>query len=264
MARLYDVSIGKWDQFKRLLADAGLTSEDVEAVIHCPELAELMLQPLKEQYVRYADKLLSLEAQFALIRRYNVSYWDGYFSDKELGAYSPKRISDHEQSVKDLEILHVQFGSLQETIEMWWKVFVGEQPGYWRYKSLKLDSEHLKLLDSNVATYPAKTITKVRINLVSLIGLEDEEVREWASESGGTLAQAEVMSAYGLHTALFREQDGGNLPYSYMAGMPLTFASGSEPYALYVYWLSAVREARLDVHRASSCNWYYSAPTILS
>ncbi len=250
MARLYDVSVGEWNQFTRLLAESGLTSEEVKAVLSQPHLANYMVVPLKELHVRYTGKLLSVKQQFELICRYNQQYWGGYFSDEELKAYRPKGVCNHQQSVTDLLVLHVEFGSLEETIEMWWKVFQGEQPKHWRWEPLKLDSEHLKLLPSNVATYPARTITQVRINLVSHWEPEEgrtlEEVREQAKQSDEILAHSEVMSAYGLHTELFREQDGDNLPWSDMAGTDVIVPGRSEPYALYLGWDPFRRGAKLD------------------
>lgn len=211
--------------------------------------------------------LLSIDQQFELICRYNKQYWDGYFSDNELEAYGPKLASDYWQSVTDLLVIHVEFGSLQETIEMWWKVFVGEQPAHWRWEPLKLDSEHFKLLTSNVATYPARTITQVRINLVSHWEPEEgrtlEEVREQAKQSDEILAHSEVMSAYGLHTELFREQDGNNLPWSDMAGTDVTLSGESRSRALCLLWFPSFRRVELYARWVGSRDRRYAAPVVL-
>lgn len=215
---------------------------------------------------RFDRALLSTKAQFALICRYNQQYWDGYFSEEELRAYQPA-LGDHQQSVADLLILHVEFDSLEETIEMWWKVFQGEQPGHWRWEPLKLDRQHCKLLASNVATYPPKTITQVRINLVSHWEPEEgrtlEEVREQAKARGEILAQAELMSMWGLHTELFREQDGDNLPWTDMAGTDVTVPGESRSLALYVDWNPDSREARLCASWVDHRGHRWSAPVVL-
>lgn len=221
---------------------------------------------LTDKFARFTPLLLTLEQQFELICRYNQQYWDGYFSDKELEAYRPKLVSDHQQSVTDLLVFHVEFGSLEETIEMWWRVFMGEQPGHWRWESLKLDSQHCMLVPSHVATYPPKTITQVRLNLVSHWEPEEgrtlEQVRERVAASGEILAHTEVMSAYGLHTALFREQDGDTLPWADLAGTDVMVPGESERHALYVYWAPGYRKARLLAYWVDNRSRKWAAPVV--
>lgn len=200
---------------------------------------------------RYTDKLLSVADQLGRLRRYNVRYWDSRLTDEQFAAVNLQL--DHEQRVDDLAILHVQFDSLEETVEMWWRVYVGEQPRSWRWPELLIDAEHLRLLDSNVRTYEPG-IHLVRINLVAhrepALGRTLEEIRTRAKATGETLAQLEVMSAFGLHSELLREQDGENLPYPDMAGTDVSVPGSSWPRALYVCWDPFDPRARLSDRRA--------------
>lgn len=63
MTRLYDTTIGQFDQFKRLLAETGnLTAEDVDAVLKQPKLAKGMVDWLREQLnppIRLPEGLLT-------------------------------------------------------------------------------------------------------------------------------------------------------------------------------------------------------------
>lgn len=217
---------------------------------------------ITEDLVR--GKLLSLADQLDLLRRYNVQYWEGRLTEEQLTAIDTS--SEHTQQIDDLESLHVQFDSLEETVEMWWRVYVGEQSGSWRWSELRLDAGHLRLLDSNVKTYEPG-IHRIRINLIAHWEPEDgrtlEEVRTQAKVSGEILAQLEVMSVYGLHSKLFREQDGRNLPYSDMPGTGVIVPDCSEPYALYFFWSPFDYKTRLTAHRVDSRRCWAAAPVLI-
>ena len=179
--------------------------------------------PADTRFERYAGLLLPLSEQVKLLGQYDNDYWGGRIRRK-IKLFEIDTTSDHVQSVDDLEILHVEFGSIEETVEMWWKVFVGEQPDSWRWDGLKLDTEHIRFSPNTTKYEPG--VHRVRINLVAHWEPEDgrtvEEVRKQASDTHEILAHSEVLSAYGLHSALLREQDGENLPYADMAGYEAT------------------------------------------
>lgn len=218
---------------------------------------------LTDKFGRYTDKLLSLAEQLDLLKRYNKQYWEGRLDDP-LDHYTTW-VSDHLQRVDDLEILHVEFGSPAETIEMWWRVWVGEQPKSWRWDELKLDPEHFQLLAENVDRYEAG-IHRLRIDLTAHwepeTGRTLEEVRVQAKVNGETLAHTEVMSAYGLHTALLREQDGENLPYSDMAGTDVSVPCSSRPHALYASWFPFSGGVRLDASGVGDRDRSWAAPVL--
>ena len=220
---------------------------------------------------RNTSKLRSVADQLELLRRYNVQYWNGYLTKEQLNAVIAP--GDHEQRIDDLAILHVQFGSLEQTVEMWWRVYVGEQPQSWRWPELRVDAEHLRLLDSNVATYEPG-IHPVRIDLVAhwepKSGRTLEDVRTQAKQSGEILAQLEVMSAYGLHSALLHEQDGESLPYPDLAGTDVSIPGSSWPRALYVCWdpfdhraMLSDRRAMLSARRVDFRGIEWASPVIL-
>jgi hypothetical protein len=215
---------------------------------------------------RYNHLLLSLSDQLELLRRYNTHYWDNYLTDEQLAGFHTASV--HPQQVDDLEILHVAFPSPQQDVEMWWRVLAGEQANSWRWSGFKTDARHLRRLDHSVREY-APGIHRVRINLVAhyeperghFVGI----VRAQAKSSGEILAHAEVLSAYGLHPELLREQDGRDLPYANVAGFQVTAYGGSKwgDYPL-IKWggFSHVVEmdAMFDFHH--HCKW--ATPVVVS
>ena len=193
----------------------------------------------------YNNLLWPLDGQVMLLRRYNAEYWNNRLTDKQLAAVDTS--GDITQHASDLTTFHVQFNSLEETVEMWWRVYVGEQLKQWRWDELKFDSEHLRLLTCNIRQYEPG-IHRIRINLVAhwepKNGRTFKEIREGAKNTSEILAQLEVLSAYGLHTELFREQDGENFPYSYMPGIDVS-GWGFSSCALCLNWFPSLGQVQL-------------------
>ena len=217
----------------------------------------------KAPFDRYSYLLLSLESQLKRLRRYNREYWCNRLTDEQLARVDTS--GDITQHVSNLTTFHVQFDSLEETVEMWWRVYFCEQPKNWRWDELKLDSEHLRLLTSNVRQYEPG-IHRVRINLVAHWEPENgrtlEEVRDQAKGTDEILAQLEVLSVYGIHLELLCEQDGENLPYSDMTGTDVTVPGGSRPYALCVFWRPADRGAGLGARSVGRRGSSWAAPIL--
>ncbi len=220
------------------------------------------------QDARFEGKLLMLGNQLDLLRRYNAQYWENRLTEEQFSAIEREVAQSwlgHTQCIDDLAILHVQFDSLEETVEMWWRVYVGEQPDSWRWPVLRVDAEHLCLLGSNVKTYEPG-IHVVRINLVAHWEPEGGrtliEVRKQAKSTDEILAQFEVMSAYGLHSELLREQDGENLPYADMPGTVVTVPGDSRPYALCVRWDPFSRGAGLNARWVGNRSSKWAAPVL--
>jgi hypothetical protein len=128
------------------------------------------------RFDRYNHLLLSLDEQMELLRRYNTQYWDNRLTDDDFSLVYSGADLEHTQRVDDLNVLHVEFDSPEETVEMWWRVMVGEQPKNWRWDELKLDPEHLRVLGCNTKSYEPG-IHLVRINLVA----------HWEPEDGRTI-----------------------------------------------------------------------------
>ncbi len=184
--------------------------------------------------------LCDLDEQMSRLREYNAKYWDNRIPDEWFRSVFTESDLKCPQRVDDLTILHVEFGSLEETADMWWRAIAGEQPKSLRWSEMKFDERHLQLLDSNVDRYEPG-IHVVRINLLAHWepekGCTFEEAREQAQAEGETLAQLEVMSAYGLHRGLLRAQDGQTLPYADMVGTNLVVPHRlSKPYPLILHW----------------------------
>jgi hypothetical protein len=217
--------------------------------------------PQGSRFGRYDDLLLSLEDQLDRLRNYNGLYWGGWLSDEQLSAIDTA--SDHVQSIDDLEVLHVSFGS--PDVEMWWKVFVDEQPHAGPPDRSIMDAKRLRRLGHNVRTY-GPGIHRVRINLVAHWELERsrsiDEVRKQAEASGEILAHSEVLSAYGIHSELLREQDGRGLPYAEMAGFELKSYSVGWPYCPYIAWDRLGIQVDLGAGWATSRNREWAAPTV--
>lgn len=212
---------------------------------------------------RYNHLLLSLSDQRVRLRRYNAMYWGNRLTAEQLASVDTS--SDHTQSVDDLEMFHVEFRSYKETVEMWWKVYVGEQPYAQDGPKYNLDRKHLCLCP-NTANYEPG-ISRVRINLVAhwepKNGRTLNEVRDYAKITGEVLAHTEVLSAYGIHYELLREQDGENLPYSELAGTVVTIPGKSMPGTLYLCWSTHSRSAFLTVSLVFERILTWSAPVVL-
>jgi hypothetical protein len=218
--------------------------------------------PKDSRFDCYKHFLLSLDEQLKRLRRYNAQYWGYYLTDNDLNDVITS--SDHNQQVNDLENLHVEFSSTAQTVEMWWKVFVGEQPASWRWDELMLDPNHFRLCPNTARYEPG--IHRVRINLVAHWEPETArtliKVQNQAKSTGETLAHTEVLSTYGLHSELLREMDGKNLPYSDLPGSALTVPGGSRLYALCVNWSPIDCRANLAASSVGSRNRLWSAPVV--
>jgi hypothetical protein len=246
----------QWELTRRVL-EGTLDAQEVSRAL------QSIIEGRLSQDARFHGKLLTLAQQLERLKYYSSRYWDDRLSVEQIDFARPPL--NHAQRIDDLAVFHVQFDSLEETAEMWWRVMVGEQPDNSRWGDLELDAKNLRLIGSNVATYDPG-IHVVRINLVAhwapVGGRTLEEVRAQAKESGETLAQLEVMSAYGLHAELMREQDGENLPYPEMGGTAISVPARASRRSLFVYWHRLDRKVALGAGSLGSfCRW--AAPVIL-
>lgn len=238
-------------------------SLDVQAVRQAlQQIIEKKPSVQDSRFDSYNHLLLSLEDQKTRSLYYDRRYWGGRYHEQIL---TLNTCSNHTQRVDDLEVFHIQFASFEETVEMWWRVYVGEQPKQVLRDELKLDPEHLRPLTSNVRQYEPG-IHRIRIDLAAHWEPENgrtlEEVRGGAKGTDEILAGLEVLSAYGLHSELFREQDGENLPYSDMPGTDVSVPGDSRLYALCVHWLPFYHEAMLRAHWVSLRSNEWAAPVL--
>jgi hypothetical protein len=224
----------------------------------------LMTTPAPGSYDRHRGLLLSLNDQLNKLIDLNERFWGGVLTPEEFTALDLS--SDHVQSVDDLEILYVDFGSPEQNVEMWWKVIAGIQPRASRWDGLSSDPEHLRLAPNTYPYNPGmRGIYRVRINLVANWQPQDGrsvlQVREWAARSGEYLAHAEVLAAYGLHDELLRQQDGTNLPYSDMAGFEASIP-GRDPWTHCPYLRWNGGEAKLFAGWVGDVSRDWSAPVV--
>ncbi len=225
--------------------------------------------PIQADVEHYSRLLLSLDEQLALLRQYNTTYWDSRLTENELTQAFSLEETSRQQRIDDLTVLHVEFGSLRETLEMWWRVIAGEQP---RSERKVYDTSSLRLLDFNVRSY-SYGINLVRINLVAHWKPQSErkfwderslaETRRQAHAAHETLAQLELMSAYGLHPTLMREQNGRDVPYTWLPGIDAFGFAGDKAQALYLWWVQLSEKAEFNARRASYRSGKWATPVIL-
>lgn len=216
------------------------------------------------RFDRYKPHLLGLEDQLNLWEVLDANVWNGQV--KANGWFdSVDTTSNHIQSVDDLEIFYIEFGSPELNIEAYWKAIKVNQPNVWRYNGLKTDPEHFRLAPQARQYEPG--IHRIRINLVAHWEPEDgrsvSQVRQQASLMSEAVAAAEVMAAYAVQYELLRQQDGRNLPYADMAGYEAT-VPGAEAWAgcPYIYWNQVIREVSLDAGWSDSVNDYWAVPVL--
>lgn len=215
------------------------------------------------EFTRRNSKLLPLLQQLNLLKQFNILHWDNVLTNGQFAAVNTS--GDHVQSVDDLEILYVDFGSPNKNVEAWWKVLIGTQPNAWRWDHLKTDPRNLRL-DPNAKSYEPG-IYRVRINLVAHWEPEKDrtidEVRSEAKAAGEFLAHAEAMAAYGLHAELLQEQDGENLPQVDLAGYQATIP-GDEAWASvpYLCWNRGSRKVQLGPGWSGGRHQGWAAPVV--
>jgi hypothetical protein len=267
MASLYDITKGEDVELYRILSQAGFDAEMARTTIKQPELADSMVGALREQLAPIATGgrfgyLLSVEKQLDILRGYDHYLWGGCLEPE--GWLDIDTSSDHVQSLDDLEILYVDFGSPQKNFANWYKVLDVTHLNVWRSVDLKTDEMHLRL-GSNTHQY-APGIHRIRINLVANWLTKDRsvlEVREQAARSGEFLAHCEVLAAYAMHGELLKQMDGTKLPFAFLAGFETT-VPGSVPWTRVpcLAWDRIHRKVRLDAWWAGLYNSYWGSPVV--
>lgn len=265
---------------------SGASTDQVQNLIQAGDLLQMMfradlsqvdrqafaalLAPSTKDPSRFDRHLMSLEAQLAQLRTFNRLHW-GVLKEEQFEAVGQElsrldyEADDNVQRVDDLEILYVDFGSPERTLEMWWKVIAANQPNAWRYDGLKTNPEHLRL-GPNTRSYESG-IHRVRINLVAHWvpeqGRSVQQVRDRAAERGETLAHAEALAAYGLHSELVQQMDGENLPFIDLAGYEAT-VTGHQAWTdvPYLGWGRIGREVGLNAGWAGFVGQLWAAPVL--
>ena len=134
-------SIDQGSQFSCVLA--GITEAQARILLDNKDILELLLvsdldkvdrEALKvvlhyDPLDRFSHKLVSAADWLDRLRRYNMAYWDGRLTDEQFAQAQAQLMNipyGHEQHIRGVFFFHVQFGSFEETVKMWKKVFEGE------------------------------------------------------------------------------------------------------------------------------------------
>ncbi len=214
---------------------------------------------------RFNDKILPVFDWLARLRDYNVTYWSNRLTDEQFSQAEAQLTAvpdGHQQRVRGAFFFHVQFGSPQETAEMWSKVSKSKL-----WDLLKFDERHFRLHEL-AETYEPNTITLVHVNLVSYWEPEGNRtirggVWPQAKAAGEKLAQLELLSFWGVCTSLLMEQNGTDLPYTDMAGTEVMLLSRrSWRDCLYVRWDSDYLGAWVSAGSVDRPRHEWSAPVV--
>jgi hypothetical protein len=248
MTRLHDVTVGKFDQFKRVLAEADLDGELVDAVLKQPQLAGGMVGWLREQLnppsPDLSELFVPLEVQLSNARRWNAERNWG-FTDADFDAidHTP---AIHTGLVVDVIVVYLpddgKTSGIQRTFEELWDVASSIQPNNWRYESLKSDMKHLRLLDGIEHKPCIRRVTlDLGANWDTTKGILSVDVR------GKNSVHAEALAAAAHFPDWVQAMDGERVPYVWMPGYQVTI-SGDEAWRRlpYLFWSRDDRRVELS------------------
>lgn len=265
MTRLHDVTVGKFDQFKRVLAEADLDGELVDAVLRQPKLADGMVVWLREQLNPPAPDLselfVSLEVQLANVRNWNQMRGWG-FTDADFDSIDLTPV-EHTGLVVDVIAVYLpdqgKTSGIQRTFEELWDIASSIQPGKWRYESLKSDKKHLRLLDG-IEHVPG--IRRVTIDLGAnwdpQEGIRPMDVR------GPDSVHAEALAAAAHFPDWVQAMDGERVPYVWMPGYQATIpGDGAGRSVPCLGWDQFDREVRLYASWGDYRHYYWSCPVVV-
>lgn len=227
MASLHDVTVGQDIEFKRVLAKAGMDFDMVEAVIRKPQLADGMVEWLREQLNPPAPDLselfVSLEDQLVNVRRWNEERGWG-FTDADFDAVDVTSVKRSGLVVDVIAVYLPHQGNtlgIQRTFEELWDIASSIQPDKWRYESLKSDKKHLRLLDGIEHTPGIRRVTlDLGANWDTTNGIRPVDVR------GKDSVHAEALAAAAHFPDWVQAMDGERVPYVWMPGYRVTLPGG--------------------------------------
>lgn len=275
MKRLFDLKIGKGQEFLLALQNAGLNAKQAESVIVDPVLAEKWVNSLLPiQSVVYSDRfsafshlLHPLSIQAPELRRKNSHITrservpDSWFDDLDTN-------SDHVQSVKDLEFFFiVPPGALKKVIEYQVRLIRMSQPNIWASMAFnsQIDDAYLDYDTADISMFAKPGIYRRRINLVSYWDFKNgscvDQARKQASARGILLAGLAAVGAYAAQDPrLCQKLDGENLPYLDIADLR-SGDSGSQAFSM--RWDLGNQQVFFDSYGSSGVNRHYGAPSFV-
>lgn len=263
MTRFYDLRKGEVDQFERHLVDKGnLSAEEVRAVLRNPDLAQTMVEALREQMA--PPLFVSPEVQLANVRQWNDAR-DWGFTEADFPS-----VPDGLSLAGALEVLvlavylpskgtgrnHVP--SHVRTAQALWDIARHRQPNSWQWDSLHLDADHLRLLEGIEPSHEPG-IRWVMVDLGAhwngQDGIRPCDVRSKDS------AHAEVLAAAAHFPDWVQAMNGTDVPYVWLPGYQVTLpgeVAWTEVPVL--YWNSVISLVYLSAGWADSRYWSYAIP----
>lgn len=260
MTRLHDLSIGKDGEFKRLLAQAGLTVEDVQAVLENPRLALTMVEALRGQLA--PSWYVASEQQLENVRRWNQER-DWGFTEADIPEV-PEGLAP--RGPLEIPVLSVYLpdkvgvsGYVRTARELW-GIARHRQPNSWQWPELRLDADHIRLLEG-IEPFHEPGIRWVMLDLGAhwngQDGVRPHDVRDKDS------AHAEVLAAAGHFPGWPRAMDGKNVPYVWIAGYQVMLPSEDAWTRVpFLYWSSVNSWVGLSARWDARRFWLYAAPVL--
>jgi hypothetical protein len=243
----------------QVLADAGMGSDLAEIIIRKPGLAGGMVAWLRGQLAPPLPELFaSLEVQLANVRRWNAERNWG-FTDADFGAIDLTPAS-HSGLVVDVIAVYLpgqgKTSGVQRTFEELWDIASSVQPHKWRYRALKSDPKHLRLLNGIEHTPGIRRVTlDLGAYWDTTNGIRPVDV------CGKDSAHAEILAAAAHFPDWVRAMDGERVPNVWLPGYQATMTIPSDEVwggVPSLYWRSAGREVGLSAFW-DDCRRYYSA-----
>ncbi len=211
----------------------------------------------------FVDFLLPLSDQLDLLRHHNATTWGKRFSPELFK--DVKLHTVHEQSIEDLEVLHVEGSTPGETLELLWAVIKKTHPN-----ALRLDhvlGHRVSLCSNSRLTKNYRPgIHRVRLDLTRYWfrkgGVSPFAARRHAEMTGLKLAHGEVLSVFAWHSDLLQRMDGRIFPSMWLAGYDLR-TNGKKVEVPGLLLHSEDQAPRLDSFELDSLSTFDAAPVLL-
>lgn len=211
---------------------------------------EALLNPVVPFDGSYPSWYVSPQQQLANVTRWNRERNWGFIPDDfSIGVPQFKPTSPLEVLVLAVYLPDKGKGKAKvpgyvRTFTELWEIAASQQPGKYQNPDLKLDAEHLRLLEGTEERHEPG----IRWVVVDLgAHHEFEKGREVRKVRGKDSAHAEVLAAAAHFPGWIQAMDGKTVPYVDIAGYELTFPGG-DPWRRvpWLYWYRGGRRIRLS------------------
>ena len=231
MTSIFKTPYGELNQFIQNLQTAGLSPKDIRnanrhpdlfvgavAALQAPAVVKLVRYYPQRDFSRYNQYLRPLDKQLEFLWKLTPKLPEALRVDSSW--LDVDTTSDHVQSVEDLEVFFLVSDTLEKTLALNWELMKLTQPAVY-HSGFETDAANLRL-GPNTRWYEPG-LHRVRINLVDnwdpKQGRSIDQVRTRVAGTDTLLASIEPIGAYAVHSELFQQQDGENLPYCDLAGL---------------------------------------------